>query len=204
MSFIDAPSFDENARDKDGAHPRFFNETRKNNFRSEQDGVPRFDDIEMVEILIPGDRLSTSVQQVNDGHRRRWPKAYAGFKEGQESPVEGTPLDQLPGITKARVEELRYFHIRSIEQLANMPDELLMKAAPMDGRGLRDKAKRWVDASAGAATEEKLAAENRALTDKMGAMETQMADMKRLMDAMQAQLAAAGSAPVAVPIPPGA
>jgi hypothetical protein len=33
----------------------------------------------------------------------------------------------------------------------------------------------------------------------MSVMETQMADMKRLMDGMQAQLAAAGAAPVAVP-----
>lgn len=203
MSFVDAPSFDENARDKDGAHPRFFMETRQNKFRSETEGSPRFDDIEMVEILIPGDRLSTSVQQVKDEHRRRWPKAYAAFKEGQEAPVDGTPLEQLPGITKARVEELRYYHVRAIEQLASMPDELLMKAAPMDGRGLRDKAKRWVEATTGAAPTEKLAAENRALTDKMALMETQMADMKRLMDGMQAQLAAAGSAPVAVPTPPG-
>jgi hypothetical protein len=199
MTFIDAPSFDEHARDKDGAHPRFFMDTRQNKFRSEAEGAPRFDEVEMVEILIPGDRLSTSVQIVNDSHRRRWPKAYAAFKEGQEAPVDGTPLDQLPGMTKARVEELRFFHVRSIEQLAGMPDDLLMKAAPMDGRALRDKAKRWVENAAGAAPAEKLAAENRALTEKMSVMETQMADMKRLMDGMQAQLAAAGAAPVAVP-----
>jgi hypothetical protein len=151
MAFIDAPSFDEHARDKDGAHPRFFMDTRQNKFRSEAEGAPRFDEVEMVEILIPGDRLSTSVQIVNDSHRRRWPKAYAAFKEGQEAPVDGTPLDQLPGMTKARVEELRFFHVRSIEQLAGMPDDLLMKAAPMDGRALRDKAKRWVENAAGAA-----------------------------------------------------
>jgi len=200
MSFTDAPDFDTEARQKDGAHPRFYMFTRPNPARSEKEGRPQFDDVEMVEILIPGDRLNSPHQIVGETHKKRWPKQYAAFQEKREAPTEGTPLDQLPGITGSRVEELRYFHIRTIEQLAGMPDDLLMKAAPMDGRAMRDRATRWVAATEGAAGEEKLAAENRELQAKMSLMEAQMGEFKTLIQGLQAQLSVAnGGAAVTTP-----
>jgi hypothetical protein len=178
-------------------------DTRQNKARSEADGTPRFDDVEMVEVLIPGDRLNTPVFQVTDVHRKRWPVAYQNFKAGQEDAVDGTPIDQLPGITKAQAQELRYYHILAIEQLASMPDDLLLKAQPMMGRPLRERAQRWVSMTAGNAVEEKLAAENRALRDKMGLMEQNHASMQTAIDGLTAQLARAGndSAPAPPPIP---
>lgn len=191
MAFIDAPEFDDNAEKRnDGAHPRFFMDKRQNLARSEKDGVPRFDDVEMVEILIPGDRLNSPVQIVGEAQRKRWPKAYAAFKSGQDGPTNGTPIDQLPGLTAGQAEELRYFKIISVEQLAEMPDAALLKARPMDGRALQQRAKRWVAAATGNAAEEKLAAENRAKDEKIALMEAQMADLKKSLDALQAQAAA--------------
>lgn len=191
MAFIDTPDFDDAAEKKsDGAHPRFFMDKRQNRARSEADGVPRFDDVEMVEILIPGDRLNSPVQLVSDVHRKRWPRAYAAFKAGQDGPTNGTPIEQLPGMTAGQAEELRYFKIISVEQLAEMPEGLLMKARPMDGRALQERAKRWVTAAEGNAAEEKLAAENRELKEKMAAMEANQADMQKAIDALTAQAAA--------------
>lgn len=187
MTFTDAgPDFDPNAKDKDGAIPRFFMDKRQNNARTEADGVPRFDDVEMVEILVPGDRLNSPVQLVTQKHRERWPAAYKRFKDGMEDTVNGTPIDQLPGMTKAQAEELRYFHILSIEQLAEMPDQLLLKARPMDGRALRDRACRWVQTAEGNAAEERLAAEVRARDEKIGSMEKTMADMQAAIDRLTA------------------
>lgn len=197
MSYIDTgPEFDVNSNgQRDGAIPRFYMDSRPNRARSEEDGVPRFDEVEMVEVLVPGDRLNTPVFQVTNEHRKRWPNAYKAFKEGQEGTVEGTPIEQLPGLTKSQAQELRYFHILAIEQLANMPDDLLMKAQPMSGRALRDKAKRWVDATAGSAVEEKLAAENRAKDEKIATMEQNQASMQEAIDRLSAQLAAGQTAP---------
>lgn len=194
MSFTDTgPDFDTAAREKDGAHPRFYMDTRQNKALSEKEGRPVFDDVEMVEVLIPGDRLNTPVFQVRDDHRKRWPKAYAAFRANQEAPLEGTPLDQLPGMTKGRVQELLYFHVHTIEQLAGMPDDLLMKAAPMDGRALRDKALRWVSATEGSAADEKLAAENRELREKMATMEQNSADLLDRLKGLEAREAAAAA-----------
>lgn len=203
MSFIDTgPEFDDAADKKgDGTAPRFFIDSRANPARSEADGVPRFDDVEMVEILVPGDRLNSPVQIVTEAHRKRWPRAYRAFKDGQEEAVEGTPIAQLPGLTKSQTEELRYFNIRAIEQLADMPDALLQKARPMDGLALRDRAKRWVAGTQGAAAEERLAAENRVKDEKIALMEAQMATMQEAIDRLTAQASAsAGNGQ----LPPGA
>lgn len=202
MAFIDAPDFDSNTGQRDGTIPRFFMEARPNNARSAKEGRPCFDDVEMVEINIPGDRLSGQVVQiVKDDHKQRWPKAYAAFKANQEAPAEGTPIDQLPGITKAQVEELRFFRIHTVEAMANLSDQQLSKVVPMYGLALRDKAKRWVAQTEGAAAEEKLAAENRELRVKMDLMEKDQAEMRNIVAGLQAQLAAANGAGMAAPQP---
>lgn len=198
MSFTDAPEFDTGSGQKDGAHPEFFMDTIADKAKSEADGVPRFRDVEMVRVLVPGDRLNMPVFMVGEVHRKRWPQHYAAFKANQEAPEQGTPLDQLPGMTKARVEELRYFNVRSIEQLSSMPDDLLMKAAAMDGRILRDRAARWLEAAAGNAVEERLAAENRAKDEKLAMMEQQLSQMSAAMAQLQQQMAAGQSPPPGV------
>lgn len=197
MTYLDtAPEFDTESGRRDGAFPRFYVDKAPDKARSDADGVPRFRDVEMVEITVPGDRLNIVHRIVNDEIRKRWPRAYEAFRQDREAPTDGTPIEQLPGMTASRTEELRYFHVRTIEQLAGMPDDLLKKAAPMDGFALREKAARWVEAANGNAAEERLAAENRKLRDNMQTMEQTMAAMRQQMETLQAQMdAKAGGAP---------
>lgn len=185
MSFIDTPDFDPDARKKDGAIPRFYIEAKKNNFRSEVEGRPCFDDVEKVEILIPGDRRSTWDGFVKDEHRRRFPREYAAFKQGLEAPVDGTPIAQMPGITASQAQELAFSHIKTIEALAGLPDDLLSKAVGMGGMALREKARRWVEATNGSAPMEKLAAENEQLKGTMAEMQAQMVEMQKAMAALK-------------------
>lgn len=185
MSFTDTPDFDPSARQKDGAMPRFYIEAKKNNFRSEAEGRPCFDDVEMVEILIPGDRRSAATRIVNDELRKRFPREYAAFKNGLDAPEQGTPIAQMPGITRSQAEELAHSHVKTIEALAGLPDDLLNKAVGMGGFALREKAKRWVEATNGSAPMEKLAAENEQLKGSMDAMKAQMAEMQKAMAALK-------------------
>lgn len=183
MSFVDTPDFDPEARKRDGAIPRFYIEARKNNFRSEAEGRPCFDDVEKVEILIPGDRRSSWDGLVKDEHRKRFPREYHAFKAGLDAPEQGTPISQMPGITRSQAEELAFSHVKTIEALAGLPDDLLSKAAGMGGMALREKARRWVEATNGSAPMEKLAAENDQL-------KTMMAEMQARMEAMEKAQAA--------------
>lgn len=129
---------------KQPAVPVFFTEAVKMEFKSKQAGRPVFEDREFVRIIIPGDRRSMVVEPVNDDHKARWPREYEAFKAGQEAPVDGTPLADWPQIGRARVEELAYFHIRTVEQLAAVNDAHLQNLG-MGAREERERAKVFLD-----------------------------------------------------------
>lgn len=63
---------------------------------------------------------------------------YDRWKEGQTSPVDGTPLAAWPGATPHLVKALDGVHIRSVEDLAMMEDSAISKVAIP---GLREKQK---------------------------------------------------------------
>jgi len=180
----------------DNVIPRFYLKPEKSIFKSEREGKPVFEDREMVEIRVPGDRKTEVHSYVKEEHKRRWPQYYAAFKAQQEAPTEGTPLAEWPKVTRSQVEELGFFHIKTVEQLANLSDDQLSKCLPMGGFPLRDAAKRMLEQAAGSAPAEKLAAENSELRGTMEAMKAQMDAMREQMDKMVA--ATANAAPLAL------
>lgn len=195
----DAPDFtvpDRN-RDRDGAIPRFYMRAVQNNFKSQELGRPVHEEVEFVEILVPGDRKTVHDARVTEEHKRRWPNAYKAFRENRESPVEGTALDDWAGVNRGQVEELRYSHVRTVEQLAALSDDQLAKSVSMGGYALREKAQRFLEQAAGAAPAEKLAAENEVLRGNMATMQSQMDAMKAQMDRLTAQKAEAPEPPAA-------
>lgn len=129
---------------KSPAVPVFFTEAVKLEFKSKQAGRPVFEDREFVRIIIPGDRRSMVVEPVNEAHKQRWPREYEAFRAGAEAPLEGTALADWPQISRARVEELAYFHIRTVEQLAAINDAQLQQLG-MGARELRERASVFLD-----------------------------------------------------------
>ncbi|HLK26453.1 MAG TPA: hypothetical protein VKT30_17485 [Caulobacteraceae bacterium] len=163
---------------KPPAIPRFKTEAVHLPFRSKEAGRPIYEDREFVEILIPGDRRSMAVEAVSDGHKARWPKEYAAFRAGQEPPLEGTPLADWPNssLTRARVEELAYFNIRTVEHLAQVNDAQLANLG-MGARPLREAARKFLDvARQGTGPLERLVAENLALKDENARLERALAE----------------------------
>ena len=143
---------------KSPAIPQFFTEAVKLEWKSKQEGRPLFEDREFVRIIIPGDRRSMVVEPLNEGHQQRWPREYEAYKAGREAPLEGTPLSEWPvsAMSPARVQELAYFHIRTVEQLAAVNDAQL-QGLGMGARELRERAKTWLEVAAkGAAPIERL------------------------------------------------
>ena len=143
---------------KSPAIPQFFTEAVKLEWKSQQEGRPIFEDREFVRILIPGDRRSMAVEPVRDEHKGRWPKEYEAFKAGLETPLEGTPLGEWPVslMSPARVRELAYFNIRTVEQLSAVNDAQLQNLG-MGARELRERARTWLEvARTGAAPLERL------------------------------------------------
>ena len=110
------PGFD------DKLHVRFFMRPRIDIEESTKQNRPIYRDIPHIEIAIPGDKNNIVTAEVWEQHIRRFPAYWEQFQAGIKDQVVGTPLKAAPFLTESHVEELAYFKIRTIEQLAELAD----------------------------------------------------------------------------------
>jgi len=117
--------------------------------KSLAEGRPIYQDKEYVDIIVPGDKGNVVTRPVRPMDRQRWPEIYKAFQENAEQVQIGTPLAVWPGITRSQVEELKYFKVLTVEQLAHMPDSVAQKF--MGVNTLRTRAQTFLEASKGMA-----------------------------------------------------
>jgi hypothetical protein len=111
---------------------RFFMHPVKNEEKSIEAGRPVYDEREYVEILVPGNDTNRPVLRVTDIERRRYAPQYRAWKASGESSADtGTFLSDVPWLTRAQVEELAYFKIRTLEHLAAVSDAGCQRAPGM-------------------------------------------------------------------------
>lgn len=115
-------------------------------FRSDAEGREIINEVEIISIRMRGS-MDEIVRLVTDEDRNRFLPIYRAWKERQAAPISGTPLDDWPGITRSLCEELAGKGFRSVEQLAEMPDEI----AGLNPQWASQKARAqgWIAASAG-------------------------------------------------------
>lgn len=137
-------SGDANRFAQDGRlHVRFFTKPRLNPDKSQEANRPIYEDTVYIEIMMPGEKNNIIVRPTRDGDFSRFHQQYALFKQGIADQVVGTPLKVLPFLTESQVEELAWFKIRTVEQLADLSDN----AQFMGAVELKNKAKRFLDLS---------------------------------------------------------
>ena len=107
----------------------FYMGTLRDDAQSIEQGRPIFRDTEYCKIFVPGDRNHVIDQPATPRDRQRFPKQYERFKAGQleEQQLVGTRLSEWPLLTRAQVEELHYMQIRTVEQLAEVKDDIKLK-----------------------------------------------------------------------------
>lgn len=76
-------------------------------------------------------------------HEEYYKKAYAYWKEGQEMPLEGTPIRGWAVISPAQSEAIVRLGIRTVEQLATVNEEV-MRRIGMGAVDMKNKALAWV------------------------------------------------------------
>ena|SRR5262245_7247030 len=103
---------------------RFYIGAVRDDAASESASRPIYRDVDCIQIFNSKDNVID--RPVRDTDKQRWPNAYAAFKQsGKGEPgTVGTPLEHWPLMTRAQVEEYRYFKIFTVEQLAEMPDSI--------------------------------------------------------------------------------
>lgn len=172
---------------------RFESKPRKNEFASEREGRPIYEDIDYITIYVPGDSTLTVVAEVREDHKARFPIQWAHYqnKHKDDPRNTGTPISQWPMVTPAMAEELRAMKFFTVESIAQASDSQLsnlgMKAG-MNPLTFRSRAQNYLKVAADESLSSKqdeqirrLQEENtsiRAETDaKLAAMQEQMAQL---------------------------
>jgi len=146
-----------------------------NNFKSAEAGRPIFDELEFIRIIVPGDKNTIIDTKVTPEYKARFREKYEAFKRNAVQATSGTPLEVWPQMTVGLVAELKAMHITTVEQLADLPDQLAQKI--MGSHQLRAKAKLFLEAAAGDAATTKLAAELEKRDIEIEAMKAQLAQL---------------------------
>jgi ATP-dependent helicase/DNAse subunit B len=112
-------------------------------------------------------------------------EAHARWKAGEELPENGTALEAWPGVDKGQVTALKHSHIRTVEDLAALPDRDIDKIKLPDARKLRDLAKAFV-ANMGGAEQmsvlmNKRDSEAEALRMQVAEQKEEVAELRRML-----------------------
>lgn len=129
----------------------------QNEAKTVEQGRPIFDDVECVRIIIPGDKNTINDRPASEPDKKRFAKQYAMFKAGltEDQQVSGTRLHEWPFLSRGQVEELKYLGIKTVEQLAEVRDDIVSRVPGMTT--LKQHAQVWLGKSKDAASAAKTA-----------------------------------------------
>ena len=164
-----------NPADYEGLLVRFVMQPHHDQGKSREQGRPIFTEIPYVDIKTPGDRTSHIFRPAVEVDKRRWPKHWKAFEDKSATPNEGTPLVQWPAINRALVEELKFFHVHTVEQLAELNDSACQNF--MGIREWKERAKVFLEMSKESAEADKLAHELSKRDHEIEALKEQVGEL---------------------------
>lgn len=162
---------------------RFFVMAVKNEDKSTEAGRPIYDDVEMVEIMLRGDRNNVTHKPVDMSVKRRFPQAYQAYKLDSEVLTSGTPLKEWPHAGAALVEEMKHLGFSTVEQLAEAADSVCVRVPGL--AGLKQRAIAFLALAKGAAPLEKLQSQFEEEKSKREVLEAQVAELSKLLSAKE-------------------
>ena len=155
---------------------RFLVEPIEDEEASKKAGRPIYNDVEIIEVRVPGDP-DMRRDVVTDDHKRRYPKQYIAFKKGQtQETVSGTPLAVWAPMKRSQVEEARHFGVHTVQQLAQLSDGNMQRLGP-GWIAMRNLARDW----------EKAANDGAALAQLRSALDAAEARIKTMEDMLRRQ-----------------
>lgn len=166
-----------------GVIPRFHVERQRipDEFDPET-GLPKYRTIELVDLLVPGDKNNTPTKRVTPEVKQRFAREYALWKaQGQATEAQlgdGLPLNQWPQIPKELAAGLAHANVFTVQQLAGLSDSQCQIRGTIGLRKYRDMASAFINASSAAAPIAELTKKNEALENQLALMQKQMTQMQ--------------------------
>ena len=166
------------ATQEDRVFAQFYKHAKQNSTKTKEAGRPIYDEVDYVVIMVPGDKDNIVRRPVRGNDPQRFPKQWDQYQRGvTEQAQSGTPLEAWPMVTRAQVEELKFFGVHTIEALAGMPDQQAQNF--MGIHKLKQAARDHIEAAKSEAPLHALRDENDALKAQMAAMQEQMAELAK-------------------------
>lgn len=144
-------------------------------------GRPMFVDVDYIHKVVPGDPTSEIIRPVRASDILEYGRQYHDWKSGQMEALSGTPLAEWPGISRSQAEELAFFKIRTVEQLANVSDVNIQKIGPV--QHLKQKAIDYLERSKGTAVDQQFRAEHDRMKATIQAQENQIEQLRAALTA---------------------
>lgn len=143
MKLADAQAKGSGGTDDGGVLALFYERPLYNKVKSSEEGRPIYEGRDYVQIIIPGDSKSVVDRPVQDADKARWPGAWQKYQSKDEGSLDGTPIEEWSYLDVTRKASLRHIGIRTVEQLAAMPDGQLPQIG-LDGREVREWAQQFL------------------------------------------------------------
>jgi hypothetical protein len=159
------------------------------NWRTEykpiKDKPGEFKPVIWVDLVKKGSRGESVPHRLVDLQRNTqlWPHVepyHAAWAKGQEPPVDGTPLEAWPGVTREQVEVLKHLHIRTVEDLAQTNEPALERIG-MGSRRLRERAQTYLKSKEGGHAQ---------IAAALGSRDEEIAELKRQLAEQAKDIAA--------------
>lgn len=171
----DVSDFDDRFAGDKSVYAKFYTHPVKDEKASAEAGRAKFREVEYIEIRAAGNANNIIQRPVCEQDRQRFSRQYALFCEGKAEQTVGTPLSEVPWITKSQVEELAYVRINTLEALAAVNDDVCQRMAGL--RDLKNKATVFMEAADKAAPLTALQEENKQLKKQLQEMALQMKEV---------------------------
>lgn len=176
-----------------GLLPQFEMQSVPDPVASEREGRPIFKDVEIVQLLTPGNMLNIPVEKVTQEHREQWPREYQAFKAGHEISADGTPLEQWPILRKSQVAELKAMHLFTVEHVRDMSDHVCQRF--MGGMRLRALAKAFLDDAEAGALLSQVTAANEKKDREIAELRAKVDELSTLLSSVHTQMQMLRDAP---------
>ena len=185
-SDVNNPNFVGARNPDDALWAEFYDDTVLQTFLSQQEGRPIYHDVVKIRIRVPGNDMTVIDRPMEPQDKIRFPRQWLFYEnKASDGAHPGTPLRELPGLTKSVVENLRVAGFHTVEQVSAASDvsmQNLKMAVGMDPLAFRLRCQVFLNA----------AAENAPLTQMSAELEkrdAEMANLKAQLEAQNAMLA---------------
>lgn len=167
----------------DGIWIEIYDKAVKDDEASEKEGTPIYKNVPHMKKKAPNSRdwtdqpltdsRRTPPDHLSDEESRKYKELVKAFENDEEVPLDGTPLEQWPGIEASQIATLKSTGVVTVQALANLSEEGLHRL-PTGYMSLKNKAKRWLEKTQGS---DALKAENDKLKGQIEEMQKKLDEL---------------------------